>query len=310
MNADDLTSTRRPRAPALAVALLAWAAACGRPSDPIAAARKTLDRCERSATAAVVRFDCFGFKAAVEEHEGLTPIELIDMYSTGLRELGKGAVSTPFAMELDGKRWEGFRFTSRPPSGLLPQPREGLIAASRLGDGVARLASCTTLEWFARSRCDGVAELLASTGPEPWRLRPGTPSFLGRVIEVPPGCEVQAGTEKRVDIRCGTEAAMTATVLGSRDDMASTVDVMREVLHRGGNVVADEEPRPCRIGGAEARCSVVSVGSGAGRIVSVLGAAVAHGEPVFAMCSQPAAISGVHPVCEGVIDFSLKELQP
>ena len=78
---------------------------------------------------------------------------------------------------------------------------------------------------------------------------------------------------------------------------------MREVLHRGANEAIDEEARPCRIGGVEIRCRAVTVGSGAGRVVSLLGSAIVAGAPVFAICTQPASLEGVHPVCAPVISF-------
>lgn len=297
---------RRPSLPhsrrLLAVALLAVAAGCGGSRDA-GAVRAALEGCERSLTPRGVRFDCAGFRADVEEYDGLTPIELIDMYAAEVKKLGDGCASSPFAADAGGRRWEGFRFSARRTNVLFSRPRERVIATARLGDGAARVASCDTFQWIARGRCEGVAEQLAATGPEPWRMAPGATPFLGRPVPVPSGCELRAGSAKRLEIRCGTEAALTAMVLGSRDDMASTVDIMREVLHRGANEAIDEEARPCRIGGAEIRCRAVTVGSGTGRVVSLLGAAIVAGTPVFALCTQPAGLEGVHPVCAPVISF-------
>ena len=290
--------------PSVAIhALLLLSAALAAPAtadEPTAAAAKLLGSCKRSATSAGVRFACDGFAASVGEYPGLSPEEVLRIHAASLKALGEVS-SQPAEFSSGGKPWSAIRFAVRRPDGSVAF--EGRAAARELRARTVRLVSCGGADAGPRSPCGAVLALLAETGPAPYAVPKSAPSFLGRKVPVPSGCEVLDASETGFRIRCGDVAALTFLQLQAPEHIEKLSATVVDQLHQSVPGVKDGKPRPCRIGGVPTSCKVVIAGSGAGGSAFYIGGAVVHGVPVTVQCLQHAIVKGVHPVCASVITF-------
>ncbi len=286
-------------APALAL-LLAAAPAPPAASPPGAATRALLDGCRRTANSAGTIFGCEGgLAASVGEYPDVAPEEALRVHAASLRTFGE--VSTePTEFSSGGQRWTAIRFAVSRPDGTAAF--EGRAAAREVRAGTVRLVTCGGGEESPRARCDGILAALAEAGPAPFAQRPAAPTFLGRKVAIPKGCEVADASEKRFRIRCGDVASVASFELQSPDHIEKLSAAVVEQLRQGAPGSTDEA-LPCRIGGVRASCRVVRAGADATATAIVIGGAVVRGTPVAVQCVQLASVKGVHPVCAGLVTF-------
>lgn len=287
----------------LSLAILGLAAAApGRSAEAASEVERALAGCKRSATSEGVRFACDGFAASVGDYPGLSAAEAIRIHLGSLKAVGGGeTTSTASSLQVGDRSWQGVLFTARRAGGeaLL----EGRAYALELRPGTTRLVSCGTPPGQPAGGCLAVLPGLATAGPGPWRPAPVEPSFLGKKLSIPRGCRIVNASETSFRIACGELAWLVLTRLPSPESMPGFVDMMREQFLKNVPGAAEGKAHPCRIGGVEARCSVIAVGKGASQVSIHIGAAAAGGVPVSVQCAQHAMVKGVHPVCAGVVTF-------
>jgi hypothetical protein len=286
-------------ATALAV-LLAAAPTAGTAARPGGAAGALLDACRRSATSAGTVFACDGgLAASVGEYPDLAPDEALRIHAGSLKTFGE--VSTePVEFSSGGKRWAAIRFAIAGRDGTTAF--EGRAAARELRAGTVRLVTCGGGDEGARAGCDAVLAALAEAGPAPFAQPRTAPTFLGRKVKVPKGCEVADASEKRFRIRCGEVASVAFFALESPEHVEKISATVVEQLRQSVPDSTDEA-LACRIGGVKGSCRVVRAGSDASASAIVIGGAVVRGAPVAVQCVQLAIVKGVHPVCAGLITF-------
>lgn len=295
------TSIARSSSRALVTVVVLSAALPGRaaPDDDSGSARRILETCRRNETSGGIRFACEGFAASVADYPGLSPDAALDIHIGSLKPLGEIS-SAPGQFSSGGKRWSARRFSVRRADGSVAF--EGRAAAFAIRAGTARLVSCGG-NAARLSSCDAVMQLLATTGPAPYAAPKAAPSFLGRKLPVPKGCEVMNASETQFRMRCGELAGVSFLRLQTPEHIDRFSETVREQVLKNLPGAAEEEPRACKIGGEAARCKVVVSGAGANRTTFFIGGAVVQGVPVSVQCVQHAFVKGVHPVCASIMTF-------
>jgi len=292
---------RRSRPPfAMALALSVALATPATADDSAAAARQVLASCKRSALSGGVRFACDGFAASVSEYPGMAPEEALRIHVASLGAIGEVS-SQPSEFSSGGNRWTAIQFGVRRADGTVAF--QGRAAAREVRAGTARLVSCGGAGAGPQSQCEGILALLAETGPAPFAVPMAAPSFVGREVPVPKGCDVLSASETAFRIRCGDVAGAAYLQLKSPEHIEPFSATVIEQLHRSIPGARDEKPRPCRIGGVATSCKVVGVGTGASGSTIVVGGAVVRGVPVSVQCTQHAIVKGVHPICRSIVTF-------
>jgi hypothetical protein len=274
----------------------------GQPQPTDSTAERLLADCQRSPAFGGTSFDCQGFVAAVSEVKERSPSEALEAFLVVLRAQGEvTTAATTFAAV--GKEWPGFVFSLRPhheaKKGL-----EGTLLAFEAGKGTTRVVFCGTppAEPALIERCRKLLPLLAETGPAPFRIPSSGPTFLGRALAIPDGCETVDATDKAFTVRCGETVALMSIKVRKLEEIPTAVGALSEALLRVPGATAGRD-QACRIGGVVAQCRTIHTGEGPSRLVTYLGGAEVENALIVVACRQPAGQGGVHPLCANAMTF-------
>lgn len=251
-------------------------------------------------TPTVRRLRCRTLVAVVED---LAPDGLSDEVALPLlltRELPgpASAEPRPDTILLGGAPAEVLRFDDAGADGL-----SGFLAGRELPDGSLRrvlvagpgadpggaIASASLLE----------ALLLATELDLP--EAPAGPDFLGRPLDLPPGCEPLLSAPGTTEIACPTGWTRWATGPELLDAEAGLhlEAVLAQHLERASEGEWAREVRGCRVDGVSARCLLLSAPEGGGMLQAT---AAWRGVGLMVQCTVTAG-EQLAPVCAGLVDL-------
>jgi hypothetical protein len=263
--------------------------------------------CQRSPTSGGTLFNCHGLVAGVTEQQGVPPSQVLEIMVATFRSLAGagGEVSTAettFAAE--GKEWPGVLLSLRR-AGETTRFSEGHLLIFESGQETTRAAFCliSPAQPVLIEVCQKVLPFLAEKGPAPFRIPSSEPTFLGKPLAIPAGCETVDASDKGFKVQCGETAVLVSMKVRKLEDLPSAVGAVSAALLSMAGATTGQN-RDCRIGGVTVQCRTIHSGEGPNRVVAYIGGAEVENVPVVVACAQPADQTGVHPLCANVMTFS------